>query len=154
MLPLVILWFGIGEGAKVFMIATGVFFPLYMNTFHGVRHIDPALIETGRVYGLDRQRLFWDIILPGALPAVLNGVRYGLGLMWLTLIVAETIAASSGIGYMAMNACEFLQTDVILLGILLYALLGKLVDSFVRALEARLLRWHPNYQPAGGRRES
>ena len=101
-----------------------------------------------RVYGLGRWALFWRVILPGALPSVLVGLRFSLGIMWLTLIVAETISASSGIGYMTMNAREFLQTDVVLLGIIIYALLGKLADVLTRALERRALAWHPAYQTA------
>ena len=88
------------------------------------------------------------MILPGALPSILVGLRYALGIMWLTLIVAETISASSGIGYMTMNAREFLQTDVVLLGIVVYALLGKLADMLTRGLERRCLAWHPAHQPA------
>jgi sulfonate transport system permease protein len=144
MIPLVILWFGIGDQARIFLVALGVLFPIYINTFHGIRSIDPGLIEMGRVYGLRPRDLFWQIILPGALPSVLVGVRYALGVMWLTLIVAETIAANSGIGYMAMNAREFMQTDVVVLSILLYALLGKLADSIVRVFEKWWLPWHPS----------
>lgn len=148
LIPLVILWFGIGEQAKLFLVALGVMFPMYLNTFHGIRSVDPGLIEMGRVYGLKTQALFWQIILPGALPSILVGVRYALGIMWITLIVAETIAADSGIGYMAMNAREFMQTDVVVLSILMYALLGKLADSAAKLLEQKWLSWNPNYQPA------
>ena len=144
-IPMVILWFGIEETAKVFLVAIGVFFPIYLNTFHGVRLVEPGLVEMGRVYGLGRFALFWRVVLPGAMPSVLLGVRYGLGIMWLTLIVAETISASSGIGYMTMNAREFLQTDVVLLGVLIYALLGKAADVAARALERLCLSWHPNF---------
>ncbi|MDY3555017.1 aliphatic sulfonate ABC transporter permease SsuC [Gemmata sp. JC717] len=143
LVPLVILWFGIGEGGKVFLVALGVLFPIYLNTYHGIRSVDPGLVEMGRVYGLGRWGLFRRVLLPGALPSVLVGVRYALGVMWLTLIVAETIAANSGIGYMAMNAREFLLTDVVVLSILLYALLGKLADLAARGLERWLLPWHP-----------
>lgn len=146
MIPLVILWFGIDEEAKVFLVATGVMFPIYLNTFHGIRTVDKGLIEMARVYGLGRFALFWRVILPGALPSILVGLRYALGIMWLTLIVAETISSSSGIGYMTMNAREFLQTDVVLLGIIIYALLGKLADILTRMLERRVLAWHPAYQ--------
>jgi sulfonate transport system permease protein len=145
-IPLVILWFGIGEEAKIFLVAAGVLFPIYLNTFHGIRTVDRGLIEMARSYGLSAAELFRRIILPGALPSILVGLRYALGIMWLTLIVAETISASSGIGYMTMNAREFLQTDVVLLGIVVYALLGKLADSLTRSLERRCLAWHPAYQ--------
>ena len=146
LIPLVILWFGIDESAKLFLVALGVFFPIYLNTYHGVRTVDPQLIEMARVYGLGRRRLFFEVILPGALPSILVGVRYGLGITWLTLIVAETISASSGIGYLTMNAREFLQTDVVVLGILIYAALGKLADWGALMLERRWLAWHPSFQ--------
>jgi sulfonate transport system permease protein len=136
-------WFGIGEEAKLFLVSLGVFFPVYLNTFHGIRSVDPGLIEMGKVYGLSRWSLYKDIILPGALPSILVGIRYALGIMWLTLIVAETVAADAGIGYMAMNAREFMQMDVIVLSILLYALLGKLSDTIAKWLERRWLRWNP-----------
>ena len=145
-IPLVILWFGIDESAKLFLVALGVFFPIYINTYHGIRAVDRGLIEMARSYGLSGWALYREVILPGALPSILVGLRFGLGLMWVTLIVAETISAQSGIGYMTMNAREFLQTDVVLVGILLYALLGKLADVLVKALEHGLLRWHPAYQ--------
>ncbi|MGV8805621.1 MAG: aliphatic sulfonate ABC transporter permease SsuC [Polaromonas sp.] len=146
LIPLVILWFGIDETAKLFLIAVSVFFPIYINTFHGIRNVDPGLIEMGRSYGLSRWQLYREVILPGALSSILVGLRFSLGLMWVILIVAETISAQSGIGYLTMNAREFLQTDVVLVGILLYALLGKLADVFARGLERYWLRWHPGYQ--------
>ena len=146
LIPLVILWFGIDETAKLFLVALGVFFPIYLNTYHGVRTVDPHLIEMARVYGLGRRRLFFEVILPGALPQILVGLRFGLGITWLTLIVAETISASSGIGYLTMNAREFLQTDVVVLGILIYAALGKLADWSAHLLERRWLAWHPTFQ--------
>ncbi|CUI82299.1 Putative aliphatic sulfonates transport permease protein ssuC [Achromobacter xylosoxidans] len=148
LIPLVILWFGIEETAKLALLSLGVFFPVYLNTFHGIRSVDPALIEMGRSYGLTGWRLYRDVILPGALPSILVGLRFALGLVWVILIVTETISAQSGIGYMTMNAREFLQTDVVLLGILLYALLGKVADTLARLLERRLLRWNPAYRPA------
>jgi len=148
LIPLVILWFGIDESAKLVLLALGVFFPMYINTLHGLRAVDPALIEMGRSYGLRGWTLFRDVILPGALPAMLVGLRFSLGLVWVILIVTETISARSGIGYMTMNAREFLQTDIVLLGIVLYALLGKAADLVARALERRLLRWNPAYQSA------
>ncbi|WP_322104734.1 aliphatic sulfonate ABC transporter permease SsuC [Paraburkholderia sp. J41] len=149
MIPLVILWFGIGEEAKVFLVALGVFFPVYVNTFHGIRSVDANLVEMARSYGLKGFALYREVILPGALPSILVGVRFALGLMWVTLIVAETISAQSGIGYMTMNAREFLQTDVVVVGILLYAALGKLADWLAKRLERAALRWHPAYQQEG-----
>lgn len=146
LIPLVIVWFGIDEGAKLFLVALGVFFPFYINTLHGVRSVDPQLIEMGRNYGMSNTALFRSVILPGALPSIFVGLRYALGVMWLTLIVAETIAAQSAIGYMAMQAREFMMTDVVVLSILIYALLGKLADVIARSLERACLPWHPAYK--------
>jgi sulfonate transport system permease protein len=146
LIPLVILWFGIDESSKLFLVSIGVFFPVYLNTFHGIRSVDKGLIEMAKSYGLSGWPLYRDVILPGALPSILVGVRFALGLVWVLLIVAETISAQAGIGYMTMNAREFLQTDVVLVGILLYALLGKLADILARVLERYWLRWHPGYQ--------
>lgn len=146
MVPLVILWFGIGEESKLFLTALGVLFPIYLNTYHGVRNVDRGLIEMGRVYGMSNWTLFKKVIFPGALPSILVGLRFALGIMWLTLIVAESIAASSGIGYMANNAREFGMTDVVVLTLVIYAVLGKLADVVARALERRALRWNPAYQ--------
>ncbi|KAB8060775.1 aliphatic sulfonate ABC transporter permease SsuC [Janthinobacterium sp. FT14W] len=146
LIPLVILWFGIDETAKLFLLAVGVFFPVYLNTFHGIRSADQGLIEMAKSYGLSGWPLYRDVILPAAMPSILVGVRFSLGLVWVLLIVAETISAQAGIGYMTMNAREFLQTDVVLVGILLYALLGKLADLFSRGLERHCLRWNPAYR--------
>lgn len=146
LIPLVILWFGIDESAKLFLVALGVFFPIYLNTLHGIRTVDPQLIEMGRIYGMSNGELFRRVIFPGALPSIFVGVRFALGIMWLTLIVAETIAASSGLGYMAMQAREFMQIDVVVLSILIYALLGKVADSASRFLERLTLSWHPAFQ--------
>jgi sulfonate transport system permease protein len=146
LIPLVILWFGIDETAKLFLVALGVFFPVYINTLHGIRTVDPQLIEMGRIYGMSDRELFTRVIFPGALPSIFVGIRFALGIMWLTLIVAETIAASSGLGYMAMQAREFMQIDVVVLSILIYALLGKLADSASRLLERLTLSWHPAFQ--------
>lgn len=145
LIPLVILWFGIDESSKLFLISLGVFFPVYLNTYHGIRTVDPGLVEMGYAYGLDNLQIFRDILLPGSLPSILVGVRYALGIMWLTLIVAETVSASSGIGYMTMNAREFMQTDVIVFGIIIYAVLGKVADSATVYLEHKFLAWHPAF---------
>ncbi|WP_413788953.1 aliphatic sulfonate ABC transporter permease SsuC [Psychrobacillus mangrovi] len=145
LIPLVILWFGIGEEAKIFLVSLGVLFPIYLNTYHGIKSVDQGLIEMGRIYGLNKFSLFLNIIFPGALSSILVGIRFSLGMMWITLIVAETISSTSGIGYMAMNAREFMQMDVIILSILMYAFLGKLSDIIARFLERRWLKWHPGY---------
>ena len=141
LIPLVILWFGIDEMSKVFLVALGVLFPIYLNTYHGIKSVDKGLIEMGRAYGLKGKSLFFAIIFPGAMSSILVGIRYSLGVMWLTLIVAETISTHVGIGYMAMNAREFMQMDIIVLSIVLYALLGKLSDVIAKYFEERYLRW-------------
>src|SRR5260370_24703230 len=108
LIPLVILWFGIDESAKLFLVALGVFFPIYLNTLHGIRTVDPQLIEMGRIYGMTAGELVRPVIFPGALASIFVGVRFALGIMWLTLFVAETIAASSGLAYIAMQPREFM----------------------------------------------
>jgi sulfonate transport system permease protein len=143
LVPLVIVWFGLGEGAKLFMVAVTVVFPVYLNTFHGVRSVDPQLIEMARVYGVRGFALYREVILPGALASILVGFRFALGLAWLVLIVAETLGASEGLGYVAMNAREFMQMDVLVLTIVLWALLGKLADIAARRVERVLLPWQP-----------
>lgn len=144
-LPLVIVWFGIGESGKVFLIALGAAVPLYLNTVLGIRQIDPKLLEMAAVVGLNRgERIQW-VILPGALPSILGGLRLSLTHAWLALVIAETIGADAGIGFMATNAREFLQTDVIVLVVIVYAVIGMLSDLITRLLERRLLRWHPSY---------
>lgn len=147
-LPLVIVWLGVGEAEKIFLVALGVTFPIYINTVLGIRQVDPKLLELGRVQGLSSLQLIGRIILPGALPSILTGVRYALATAWLALVVAETIGAQSGIGFLAMDAREFLRTDVIILTIVIYALIGIAADSIARLLEKRLLAWHPNYGAA------
>ncbi|WP_233713217.1 ABC transporter permease subunit [Amaricoccus solimangrovi] len=140
------LWFGIDEEAKLFLVALGVFFPIYVNTLLGIQGVDQGLIEMGRTYGMGPGDLFRKVSLPGALPSTFTGLRYALGIMWLTLIVVETISASSGLGYMAMRARELLMIDVVVLSILMYALLGKLADSLARLAERQTLAWHPAFQ--------
>ena len=153
MIPLVIMWFGIEEQAKLFLVALGVFFPIYVNTFHGIRSVDAGLVEMAQSYGVRGLALYRSVVLPGALPSILVGVRFALGLMWVMLIVAETLSAQSGIGYMTMNAREFMQTDVVVVGVLLYALLGKLADLAARGLEAVLLPWQGKGHGTGTARE-
>jgi sulfonate transport system permease protein len=145
LVPLMILWFGIGEEPRVLLVAMGSLFPVYINTVGGIRNVDPKLIELGRSYGLGGPALVWSIILPAALQPILVGIRYALGVAWLTLVVGETIASRDGIGYLVQNARELLRIDIIVLAIALYAIAGWLADLLTRLVEHRLLRWHPNY---------
>ncbi|PQV49340.1 ABC transporter permease subunit [Paraburkholderia sp. BL21I4N1] len=145
MLPLVIVWFGVGEAAKIFLVALAVLFPMYVNTMLGIRQIDPKLMELAKVIGLDWTAVVRRIVLPGAMPSILTGVRYALAHAWLALVIAETLATTKGIGFLAMDAREFLQTNVILLTIVIYAIIGVVADALVRLLEAHYLSWHANY---------
>ncbi|MFM0645227.1 ABC transporter permease subunit [Paraburkholderia bryophila] len=145
MLPLVIVWFGVGEVAKIFLVALAVMFPMYINTMLGIRQIDPKLMELAKVIGLDWTAIVRRIVLPGAMPSILTGVRYALAHAWLALVIAETLATTKGIGFLAMDAREFLQTNVILLTIVIYAIIGVVADALVRLLEAHYLSWHANY---------
>lgn len=145
LVPLMIFWFGISEEPRVLLVALGVVFSVYINTVSGIRSVDPRLIEMGRSYGLSEPQLIWSIILPGALQQILTGIRYALGVAWLTLVVAETIASREGLGFLVQDARELLRLDVIVLVILIYAVAGWLADFLTRQLEARLLSWHPSY---------
>ncbi|GAA4101333.1 ABC transporter permease [Actinomadura miaoliensis] len=145
LIPLFILWFGIGETPKVALVALGVAFPLYLNTFSGIRGVDGKLAEVADVLRLGRWGLVRHIVLPGALPQALVGLRQSLGVAWLALIVAEQINASSGLGFMINNAREFLRTDVVVLGLVVYAALGLLTDALVRLLERRALTWRKGF---------
>nr|WP_223881530.1 ABC transporter permease subunit [Affinibrenneria salicis] len=151
MLPLVIVWVGVGEEQKIFMVALGVTFPVYINTTLGIRQLDPRLLELARVQKLGHFETIRRIVFPAALPSILTGVRYSLATAWLALVIAETVGASSGIGFLAVDAREFLQTDIIVLTIVIYAVIGMSADAIARALERHLLAWHPNYAP-GARR--
>jgi sulfonate transport system permease protein len=144
LVPLFILWFGIGETPKIALVALGTTFPIYLTLFSGIRGVDPKLMEAGRMFGLDRRGLIRHIILPGALPSALVGLRYALGTAWLSLVIAEQINATSGIGFLINDARDFLRTDVIVVGLVVYALLGLGADALVRALERRALAWRPN----------
>ncbi len=148
LVPLFILWFGIGELPKIALVALGSTIPIYLNLYKGIRSIDPKLLEMGRTLGLSRAQTIRQIVLPGALPDLLTGLRFSVGISWLMLVVAEQVNANSGIGHMMTDAEDFLRTDVILVGLLVYALLGLLSDQVVRVLERTLLAWRPSQ---GGR---
>ena len=141
LIPLFIVWFGIGELPKVLMVALGAAFPLYLNTSSAIRQVDPKLFETAEVLGFSSWQRIRTIILPSAAPQVLVGLRQSLAISWLTLIVAEQINADSGVGYLINNARDFLRIDVIIFGLVVYALLGIATDAVVRILERRALRY-------------
>lgn len=143
LVPLLILWFGIGETPKIALVAFGAMFPIYINLFAGIRAVDPKLVEVASTLRLTRGETIRHVILPSALPQALVGLRYALGVAWISLVVGEQINADSGIGYLMMDARDFLRTDVILLGLLIYGLLGLGGDQLVRGLEGAALRWRP-----------
>ncbi len=141
LVPLFILWFGIGETPKVALVVLGALFPIYLNLHSGIRGVDPKLLELARTLRLGRWQTIRHVVLPGALAPALVGLRTASGMAWLSLVVGEQINASSGIGYMMMDARDFMRTDIILVGLLVYAALGLLTDSAIRALERSTLRW-------------
>ncbi|WP_394614965.1 ABC transporter permease [Lentzea sp. JNUCC 0626] len=141
LIPLFILWFGIGEEPKLALVAAGVAFPLYLNLHAGIRQTDPGLLEAARVLGYSRIERVVHVVLPSAVPQTLVGLRIALGTAWLSLIVGEQINADAGLGFLINNAREFLRTDVVVVGLVVYALLGLTTDALVRLLERRVLRW-------------
>jgi sulfonate transport system permease protein len=145
LVPLFILWFGIGEQAKVLLVALATTFPIYLNTFAGIRGVDRRLVEAADTLGLSRAGRIGHVILPGALPSFLVGLRYSLGIAWLVLVVSEQINATSGLGYLMTQAREFLRTDVIVVGLIVYALLGLTSDLIVRGIERFALAWRPTF---------
>lgn len=147
LIPLFILWFGIGEAPKITLVAIAVAIPLYINTFAGIRGVDAKHTEVARVIGLGRAGTLRHVVLPGALPGLLVGLRLSLGAAWLALIVAEQINADSGLGFMINSAREFLRTDIVVLGLVVYSLLGLATDAIVRLLERRALSWRRGIDP-------
>jgi sulfonate transport system permease protein len=142
---LFIIWFGIGESSKVGLIALGAFFPLYLNTFSGIRNVDNRLVEAAGIFGLGRIALAARVMLPGALAQVLVGLRQSIGVAWLTLVVVEQTNAPRGIGSLIIDAREFSRTDLVVVGLLIYAALGLLTDVLVRSLEKGALRWRASF---------
>src|SRR2546425_1142228 len=152
-----LLWMGIGEAPKLTLSAVGAFFPTYVATTSGIRGVDRKLVEIGNVYGLSRVALARRIILHGALPSMLVGLRTGMGVAWLFVVAAELIAASRGVGFMLTDGRENSRADLILGAIVLLALLGKLSDGILKWLERRLLYWRDSFAgesaaPTGPRR--
>jgi sulfonate transport system permease protein len=139
--PLLILWFGIGELPKLVLIALAAALPIYVNVHAGIREADPRLVEATEALGYTRWQRLWHVVLPAAVPHTLVGVRIGVASAWLALVVAETLAADSGIGFMINNARDFLRTDIVIVGLLTYAVVGLLMDTVVRLIERWLLRW-------------
>ena len=148
LLPLLIVWLGIGEGIKVGLVAIGVIFPIYLNLYKGIRAVDHRYAELAQTCGVGRRGLVRWIILPGAWPAFLVGLRFSLGIAWLSLVVTESVNAEAGIGYLIQQGQQFLETDVIVLGLAIYALLGLLMEGLVRLIERRTLQWRVEFTSA------
>lgn len=142
--PLIVLWFGIGESAKISLIIFGVVFPVYINTYHAVRSIDPRFHELSRVIGLSRLAVIRRVVIPGALPGFLVGLRMAVGVAWLILVFAEQINATNGIGYLISQAETFYLSNEILVGLATYAVLGLISDLLVRGVERKVLAWQPS----------
>lgn len=145
LVPLLILWFGIGEEPKIILVSFGVAIPMYVNTYGGIRNVDIKLVEVARVSGLTGSRIATRVLVPAALPTILLGLRSALALGWIAVIVAETVGADAGIGFLMSEARQFVRTDVMLVCLCLYAVLGLCTDFMVRLLERRLLAWRQAY---------
>ncbi|MBB5873417.1 sulfonate transport system permease protein [Allocatelliglobosispora scoriae] len=141
LVPLLIIWVGIGEELKITLVALGSFFPIYFNTYAGIRDIDERLVEAARTCGLGAWGRLRHVVLPGALPSLFLGLRLAIGAAWLSLVVGEQVNAQTGIGFLMMEAREFYQTDIVVLGLVIYALLGLGSDLLLRFAERRTLSW-------------
>jgi sulfonate transport system permease protein len=140
-IPLAILWFGIGETSKVYIIFLGAFFPVIINTIDGIRQTDHKLVEVARLLAVPRARFVRQVVIPGALPAIMTGLRVGLMVAWMCVVAAELIAAGSGVGYLIMDARQLSQSDVVLVGMITIGVIGKVMDSVIRRVERRLIGW-------------
>ncbi|MBC2654557.1 taurine ABC transporter permease TauC [Pseudomonas sp. MSSRFD41] len=141
-LPLIVIWCGIGELSKVLLIYLAIFAPIAIATATGVRTVDPAKLRAAQSLGATRVQLIRHVVLPSALPDILTGIRIGLGVGWSTLVAAELIAATSGLGFMVQSAAQFLVTDVVVLGILVIAVIAFAMEMGLRALQRKLVPWH------------
>ena len=146
--PLFIIWFGIDESVKIIIILKATLFPVYLNTYSGVRSVDPKLVEAARVFGLSHPKIIRHVILPTAMPSILVGVRVSAGVSLLALVLAEQINARSGIGYILTNAAMNQRSDIIIAGIIIYAALGILTDLIMRRIERAALPWKPQHAVA------
>ncbi|HEY1703746.1 MAG TPA: ABC transporter permease [Trebonia sp.] len=144
-LPLFIVWFGIGELPKDLIVLFGALFPMYVNTFAGIRGVDPKLLELSQVLGLSRWERIRHIVLPGSLPQALAGLRLGVVSSLLALVVGEQINANAGLGFMITQAESFLQNNIIIVALVVYAILGLLADWIVRVIERKALAWRPDF---------
>ncbi len=141
-IPLAILWFGIGQSSKVFIIFLGAFFPIFVNTVDGIRNIDNRYYELASVYEVPKAEMIRGIIIPGALPYIMTGIRLGLGNAWVCVVAAEMIGATSGVGFMLADGRSLSRPDVVILGMLIVGIFGKLMDDILKKLREKLITWN------------
>lgn len=144
-IPLAIIWFGIGEASKIYIIFLGAFFPVLVSVIDGIRRIDTKLIELAKILEVPRRRFVTELILPGILAPIMTGMRVGLGVAWMCVVAAELIAASEGIGYLITDARQLFQPEVVLVGMFTIGVIGKLMDGFLKWLGKKVLPWDTVY---------
>jgi len=144
--PLFILWFGFGETSKLLLIAKGSFFPLYVNTFLGIRSMDRKLVEVATILQFNKWHFLTKVIIPSALPNILLGIRLSLGIAWLGLVVAEMMGSTSGIGFLINDARAMAMIPTVFVGIIMFAALGKISDSLILWIERQCLRWQQTFK--------
>lgn len=140
-IPLAILWFGIGENSKIYIIFLGAFFPIFTNVVEGIHQVDKKLIEVARVLEISKGKLITKVIIPSALPFIMTGIRVGLSGAWMCVVAAELIASTSGVGYMISDARQLSQTDVVIVGMLIIGIIGKVMDVLLLRFQKSLVKW-------------
>lgn len=145
LMPLIILWFGIDEVSKVVFISIGAFFPMVFNTYQGVRDIPKKYCELARVFNYTKFRYLTKVILPGAVPSIITGVRHSLGLSWMFVVGAELFGSESGVGYMMVWARQLFQIDIVMVGLLVIGVIGFVMNVILQMIEKRLLRWRVSF---------
>lgn len=140
-IPLAILWFGIGESSKIFIIFLGAFFPIFLNTVEGVKSIDSKFFELAQVYEVPKVKLIRQIVIPGALPSIMTGIRLGVGNAWVCVVAAEMIGATSGVGFMLSDGRSLSRPDIVILGMLIVGIVGKIMDDILRLLHRKMITW-------------
>ncbi|HEY5555535.1 MAG TPA: ABC transporter permease [Acetobacterium sp.] len=140
-IPIAIVWFGIGEPSKIFIIFLGAFFPIFINVVDGIKQIDKRYVEVSKVYEIPDLKFIRKVVIPGALPSIMSGLRIGLGNAWICVVAAEMIAATSGIGYMLMDGRQLSQPDVVILAMLIVGIIGKLMDDVLGIIERKTVYW-------------
>lgn len=141
-IPLAIIWFGIGEASKIFIIVLGAFFPILLNVIDGIKNIDPRYLELEKVYEVRKIKFIKGVILPGALPYIMTGIRVGLGNAWVCVVAAEMIAATKGVGYMLTDGRNLSRPDLVILGMLIIGVVGKIMDDVLKNISKKIIKWN------------